>query len=996
MNRPEGTVTFLFTDIEGSTKLWEAHPEAMQIALARHDALLRESIENANGYVFKTVGDAFCAAFTTATDALEATLAAQLALLVEPWPEQTLIKVRMALHTGAAESRDDDYFGQSLNRVARLLATGHGGQTILTQVTQELVRDTLPAQATLHDLGTHRLKDLARPEQIYQLQHPGLTSNFPVLKSLSTHPNNLPQQVTSFIGREKELAEVESLLEKTRLLTLTGAGGSGKSRLSLQAAADLLERFPDGAWLVEFAPLADPNLVAQTLAGVLNLKEEPGKPITQSLVEHLKSKRLLLVLDNCEHLLDACAKLADTLIRQCLGVHILASSREALGIAGELTYRVPSLSLPDPKQVQTPESLSQYEAVQLFIERALFQQSTFAVTNANAPALASICHRLDGIPLAIELAAARVRSLSIEDINSKLDQRFRLLTGGSRTALPRQQTLRSLIDWSYDLLSEAEKTLLCRLSVFAGGWTLDSAESVCSGDVVEDWEVLDLLTSLCDKSLVVSEPSGSSTRYRLLETIRQYSRDRILESGEEAVFRGCHLSHFLALGESAEPLLTGADQMLWLDRLELEHDNLRAALEWSGDSSSCLRLAGVIYRFWYVRGYFSEGCDRLSRALAEAAGADASLRAKALNGVGLLTSSLGDYPAARLLYEQSLAIAREVGDRESTARALGNLGLVAVYQGDYPAARVYQEESLAIRREMGDRGGIARALLNLGMVPASQGDYPAARLLYEQSLAIARELGNQGVVTNALLNLGSLASFQGDYASARVYQEESLAIAREVGNRGGIANALNGLGDVASFQGDYASARVYQEESLVIAKELGDRGSIANALNGLGNVAFSQGDYGSARLLYEESLAIKREIGDQKGIAYSLQGLGNVAFSQGDYGSAGGLYEESLVITREIGDLGSIPLTLTNLGNVASATGVLVLASQLWGAAERLREELGTPLSPSDQQEQDPQVAAARATLNDDAAFDAAWAEGRALTMEQAIELALGKQKVRE
>ena len=364
------------------------------------------------------------------------------------------------------------------------------------------------------------------------------------------------------------LLSLQELLTKTRLLTLTGAGGSGKSRLSLQLAADLLERFPDGAWLVELAPLADPNLVAQTLAGVLNVKEEPGKPILTALSESLKTKHLLLLLDNCEHLLDASAKLADTLIRQCPGVQILASSREALGIAGELTYRVPSLSLPDPKQVQTPESLSLFEAVQLFIERALFQQSTFAVTNANAPALASICQRLDGIPLAIELAAARVRSLSVEDINSKLDQRFRLLTGGSRTALPRQQTLRSLIDWSYDLLSNAEKALLCRLSVFAGGWTLESAESVCSGDVVEDWEVLDLLSSLCDKSLVVSEPSGSSTRYRFLETVRQYARDRLVESGEGETFRGRHLSHFLALGEEAEPQLRGSEQVIWLDRLE--------------------------------------------------------------------------------------------------------------------------------------------------------------------------------------------------------------------------------------------------------------------------------------------------------------------------------------------------------------------------------------------------------------------------------------------
>jgi len=466
MTVPSGTITLLFTDIEGSTKLWEAHPEAMQIVLARHDTLLREAIATHDGYVFKTIGDAFCAAFATAPEAVQAALSAQQALVRESWPEPLTLKVRMALHTGAVESRDSDYFGPPLNRVARLLSTGHGGQTLLTQATQERVRDSLPPTATLRDLGTHQLKDLARPEQVYQLQHPELPESFPALKSLSTHPNNLPQQVTSFIGREKELAEVQERLAQTRLLTLTGAGGSGKSRLALQAAADLLERFPDGVFLVELAPLADPDLVIQTVAGALGLKEESGLSIQATLIESLKSKQILLLLDNCEHVLDASAKLADALMRSCPDLKLLATSREGLGIAGESTYRVPSLSLPDPKQTQTAETLSHFEAVRLFIDRALQTQPSFTVTNENAPALVSICFRLDGIPLAIELAAARARSLSVEEINSKLDQRFRLLTGGSRTALPRQQTLRSLIDWSYALLSPQEKQVLESLSVF--------------------------------------------------------------------------------------------------------------------------------------------------------------------------------------------------------------------------------------------------------------------------------------------------------------------------------------------------------------------------------------------------------------------------------------------------------------------------------------------------------------------------------------------------
>ena len=521
---PTGTVTFLFTDIQGSTSLWESDPDAVRPALARHDQIVRQAITQHSGYVFKTVGDAFCAAFPTAPEALQAAHMAQLALTDETWQTETALRVRMALHMGNAEERDGDYFGPPLNRVARLMAAGHGGQTLLSAATQELTRDALPSSASLLDLGPHRLKDLGRPETVFQLLHPSLPAEFPPLSSLDNPslPNNLPQQVTSFIGREAQVAQVKALLTKTRLLTLTGAGGSGKSRLSLQVAADPLDGEGDGVWLVELAGLSDPALVPQAVTGVLGVQEAAGKTVQQALVDWLKPKRLLLILDNCEHLVAACATLAADLLRNCPNIHILASSREPLAVAGEQTYRVPSLSLPDPKQAQTVEGLSQYEAVRLFIERAQAVQPSFSVTDASASAVAQVCFHLDGIPLAIELAAARVRSLSAEEINARLDNRFRLLTGGLRVALPRQQTLRALIDWSYDLLTETEKSLLRRLSVFAGGWTLEAAEVVCAGEPVEDFEVLDLLTALVDKSLVVAEPAGDGTRYRLLETIRQY------------------------------------------------------------------------------------------------------------------------------------------------------------------------------------------------------------------------------------------------------------------------------------------------------------------------------------------------------------------------------------------------------------------------------------------------------------------------------------------
>ncbi len=638
---PSGTVTFLFTDIEGSTRLWEEHPEAMRQALLQHDDLLRACIESHGGRVFKTMGDAFCAVFANPRGAIETILASQQrlpALGLQVGDELQPLRVRMALHTGVAEERDGDYFGPPLNRIARLLAIGRGGQVLLTAATRELLAGNLPRGATLQERGSHRLRDLSQPEQVYQLLHPSLRAVFPPLRSLSTHPNNLPHQLTSFIGREKEIEQLDALLGRSRLVTLTGSGGCGKTRLALHVAAELLEAYPDGVWLVELAALSDPALVPQSVASVFGLKEEPGRPILQTLGDYLRSRRLLLALDNCEHLRSACAELAGSLLRQCSQVRILASSREGLGIAGEQIYRVPSLSLPDPHGSESVESLLASEAARLFLDRALLQRADFTLTGKSAGALAQICCRLDGIPLAIELAAARVRSLSVGEIRAGLDDRFRLLTGGSRTALPRQRTLRSLLDWSSDLLTGAEQALLQRVSVFASGWTLAAAEEVCSdcglriadcglGDgtpepghsairppasrvpaqsAIEEWKILDLLTSLCDKSLVVAEQRQGATRYRLLETVRQYARDRLLEGGDGATWRERHLAHYLALAEEFEPQLRGPEQTEWLERQEAEHDNERAALQLGLESEdgadAGLRLAGALAWFGLIRG----------------------------------------------------------------------------------------------------------------------------------------------------------------------------------------------------------------------------------------------------------------------------------------------------------------------------------------------------------------------------------------------------------
>ncbi len=860
-----GTVTLLFTDIEGSTRLWEREPERMKPALAAHDALVRQAIEGRHGTVVKMTGDGVHAVFDDARDALAATVDLQQALADPAATNGVSLRVRCGLHAGAVERRNNDYFGSPVNRAARIMSAAHGGQVLLSQAVADGVREILPAAVSLRDLGRVRLKDLSTPEHVYQVVHPKLRQDFPALRSLEAAPNNLPQQATSFIGREKELVDLKRLLPTARLLTLTGSGGCGKTRLSLQVAADLLERFPDGVWLVELAPLSDSDLVPPTVASVLGLKEEPSKPIIETLTEYLKDKRLLLLLDNCEHLLEACATFVDALLRQCANVQIVASSREGLGINGEQAYRVPSLALPDPKKAHTPVSVVQFEAVQLFVDRALLARPDFQLTAQNASQLASVCFRLDGIPLAIELAAARVRSLSVEEINRRLDHRFRLLTGGSRAALPRQQTLRSLIDWSYDLLQDSEKLLLRRLSVFAGGWTLGAADRICAGDDVEDGEVLDLLTSLIDKSLVAADESEAGFRYRLLETVRQYARERFVESGGTEAIRARHRDYFLALADEADKKLLGAEQADWLRRLEKEHDNLRSALEWSdveAQEQEDLRLCAAMHRFWITRGYLAEGRQWCARIFAKGVPAQPTLE---------------------------------------HARALNVAGSLAFHQTDYPAARTLLEQSVALSKVLDHRMGIALALNNLGAVAIEQGDHPTARALYEESLALLRELGDRHVAAGVLGNLAMLAHECGDLDAARTLSQESLALSRELGDQGRIADALNTLGDVACDLGDLTTAWSLSQESLAIGRELGDRDCIAMSSKNLGTVAFMRGQFGEARSLYRDAMAIRLELGDRLGIARALEGAAAIATAEGNSTAAARTWGAAERLREEIG-----------------------------------------------------------------------------------------------
>ncbi|HUS17830.1 MAG TPA: tetratricopeptide repeat protein, partial [Chloroflexia bacterium] len=819
---------------------------------------------------------------------------------------------------------------------------------LLSAPAREALGSQVPVGTHLLDLGEQQLKDVVRPERVFQLVPKGLASTFPPLRALPAFQHNLPIPLTSFIGRKREMSEAARLLSTTRLLTLVGPGGTGKTRLSLQVATDALEHFPQGVWFVELAPLTEAARLAQAVALALNVHEEPGRPLLPTLIESLGTRRLLMVLDNCEHLLAACSELASAIMSACPEVCILASSREALGIAGETTLRVPSLSLP-AQEVLPLEQLAEVEAVRLFLERAGAVRPSFALSEANAPAVATICRRLDGIPLALELAAARVKVLTVEGIAARLDDRFHLLTTGTRTALPRQQTLRALIDWSWDLLSPGEQVLLARLSVFAGGWTLESAEQVAGAPPVDD--LLNDLQQLVNKSLVVLTDLDGEVRYTCLETIRQYAREKLAATDEASHVRAQHRAWCVALAEEAEEQLRGPNQAHWRQVLEREHDNLRAALEWDqadpDGGESGLRLAGALWRFWLLHDHWSEGRGWLEAALARA-GPPSAARAKALFGLGSL---LTDSTAAQALLEQSVALWRRLGDRRGLAFALDGLAEEARLQGNLGQARALAEECLAIFRALDDDRGIASGLYQLGRAAHAQGQFAEARALFAETVRLLRALGDQIALSGALHQWGRTALAAGDYTGARALFEETLALNRALGFTDTTAWLLNSLGEAARYTGDYAQAAQYYAESLALHREVGNEYGITALLHNLGCVALQQQRCVAARDLFTESLELARRTGRKVAIAWCLGGLAGVAAVQAQP-------------TR---------------------------AARLFAAAGGLLAAIGTQLDPADQAEHDRHLALARAQLAGPG-WAAAWASGAALPLDAAVAFATGDE----
>jgi predicted ATPase/class 3 adenylate cyclase/DNA-binding CsgD family transcriptional regulator len=946
-SRPTGTVTFLFTDIENSTQLAREHPEAWEVAQARHHAILREGIELNGGFVFQVVGDAFCAAFHRAGDALKAAIRAQQELQDEPWGDVT-IYVRMGIHTGEAEIEGDEYRGYTtLSLVQRIMSAGHGGQILVSNVTEHLLREQLPTGLSLRDMGAQKFAGVPSSVRVFQVLTPDLPIEFPPLRTLDNLPNNLPIQLTSFVGREKELGDVRRLLQNARMLTLLGPGGTGKTRLSIQAASEMLDQYPDGVWFVELAPILDPQLVPRTTAIAIGLRDAPQRPIIDTLCDYLGAKQLLIILDNCEHLVDACARLADQILRAAPDTRILASSREALRIGGEVTYRVPSLGLPDVSNLPPVESLSQYEAVKLFIDRATAAVPSFTVINENAPSVAQVCYHLDGIPLAIELAAAKIRVLSVEQIAKRLDDRFRLLTGGSRTVLERHQTLRAAIDWSYNLLSDIEQILFQRLAVFVGGWTLEAAESVCEGGSVKSEDILNLLEQLVNKSLVIKEEVGYEARYHMLETIRQYAHEKFLEAEAGEVLHAKHLAYFMKLAEQAEPELYRSHQVFWLNKLDDELDNFRMALERSltTDIESGLRLIVAQRLFWEVRGDIRELGGWLAQLLGHYTKAN-SLRAQALVIYGRSLAEQGDLTEAYKIANQSLELSRAISDKQAEAFSLWGLGTVLLWQGDFRQGIPIMEQSLVLYQALGDKLGQATATSYLCL---NTSDFERSKAYVQEGLRLYRELGHLSGIAICLRELAIRMIWGGNLSLPTQLLEEARMIYRQLGDPiESKATILQYYGILSFWRGEYQKAYTYDEESLKLYEKAGNYFNSPWARVNMAYDLLRQGNISKAKELFEISTEGFQKAGNGIGLVYTLEGFAS-------------LYTNQEQLER---------------------------AARLFAWADTMREKISNHRPPVEEKSVERDLAVIHSKLNNEE-FAKFYEEGRAMTLEQAVALAL-------
>ena len=866
-NLPQGTVTFLFTDIEGSTRLAQRVGAAYAGLLERHQALVRGAI--ADGAEISTAGDSFFVAFDSAVAAVEAAIGVQRAMAEHDWPAEAEIRLRIGLYSGEASLNGGDYVGLDVHRAARIAAAGHGGQVLLSEATWALSRHELPGGVTIRDLGPHRLKDLAAPEHLFELIIAGLSADFPPLMTLDDPRTNIPLQLTSFVGRDRQMVELRDLAANNRLMTVIGAGGTGKTRLALQVAGELGERHPDGVWLVELAPVTSPDLVAQEVARTLGVQDEPGRTIDETLLDFLRLKRLLLILDNCEHVIGTVAGLVTTLFRSAPSLAVLATSREALGISGETVYQLPSMTFPPPPDVHDEHqssddrfrAIAASEAVRLFVARAATVDPSFVLSRNNAEPTADICRRLDGIPLAIELAAARVTLLSVHDIDARLGDRFRLLTGGSRTALPRQQTLQALIDWSWDLLDEADRRLLRRLSVFVGGATLDAAIAVTGGD---ELETLEGIGRLVDRSLVIAD-RGNPTRYRLLETIRQYGRDRLLAAGEVAEMRDAHLRFHLDLAERADVELRGSEMVTWLKRLDDDAENVRGALEWAfeTDAESALRLALAMAVYWRTHSmlegfdWLRQAVDLVDRADVESPGS-APLRVRVLAAAANLGWLTGNAAAGLPWAQRAMALVEEGGlDDVARYEAFNALAMTMLFTGQSERVVELTNEALPLAEAAGDWFIIAFMQAGLAQWEAESGELDRAEERVRLAAEAAQRAGNPSLKAFVALSQGRIAGFSGRLPEARAPFGRAIAGYSETGDARLELVARSDFAHALRMAGELEEAEPIYRDTLHSWLHAGNRGAIANQLESFGFIATDRGDLARGVRLLAAAEAIR-------------------------------------------------------------------------------------------------------------------------------------------
>ncbi len=1011
---PTGTVTFLLTDVEGSTRSWEAAPDAMAKAIARHYELIDAAVAAHDGArpEEQGEGDSVVAAFWSASDGIAAALDLQRAIAAEPWPGELKLRVRIGVHTGEARLRDDrNYTGAALHRCARLRDIGHGGQTLVTSVTAALVTDALPSGAWLADLGAHRLRDLSRPEHVFELHHADLGAEFGPLRSLDVLANNLPAQLTSFVGRAGELAEVKSLLADGRLVTLTGSGGCGKTRLAVQAAAAMADGWPDGVWWVDLGPVSDPDLVAELVASAIRVIVEPvGGPL-RALELQLRDRRLLICLDNCEHLLDACAGLADTLLRACPDVTILATSREPLGVAGETVWRVPSMT--------------EGEAVRLFAERAASAHPGFGVEGTNEDAVRTICRRLDGIPLAVELAAAWVRVLAPAQIAAGLDDRFRLLSGGPRGVTARQQTLAASVDWSHDLLDDADQAVFRRLGAFSGGLTLEAARDVCAGAPVDADDMLGALGRLVDKSLVLAQQHNGNTRYRLLETLRQYASDRLRAAGETAELRERHLEYFLAFAEAAEPELERADQDHWLEVLETEYDNVRTALDWGlsdTEPEPGRRLAAALTRLWLLHGLSHEGIGWLQRAIAASPDDRSRLQARLLVGVALVAAPAGQFSLIVESTRKGLDIAIANDDDYHRGRFLA-ISAYALFDFDFEAtketcleAQRYAEaagdafganlalllealswthldehehaaplfETLVERcRQRGDRllGAYALAGQVYGELFAGRTD--SAHRLAVEAVELATPLGDYFTLGQATANLGWVKAVMGDIDGGLALMETVVRSVEGAGPDVDVPMMAITSGRLRLWCGDLQGAIGWFERGVRYAEPMTDNLVAGRALPGLAAALRRAGRVDEARERVDQSIATGRKLGMPCVLAEALDESARLVASD-DAGRAEDLHHDALAVRVDHNLRLCYVESLDALAHLAGRAESFSEATRLLAASNAAREEMGYPLPPVAIADHEATVASLRAALGDDD-FAAAWNEGAELSLDDAV-----------